>query len=330
MTLDRIEDEKDEDYLLKQCLLRRYSVIKEGEETPAVNVIEGAVDLHALQIIGASGYQKCIKYLWLGWFVQDDTDPTVFVDYRDRANPSFFAHLNPGRIRSPIYQNVCLILFSFLYLVLYTAVISTVNRSGDLDAAEWILYVMTLAFICDDVAKIWKVGREFLEFWTGFNATLYVILVVSFFLRIAALSRPEGNATRQHLNELSYNFLSFAGPMFWLRMMLYLDSFRFFGAMFVILKVMMKESLIFFALLFVVIMGFFQAFSGMAQADDKDATRSIIQAMANTVMADPDFDTFADLAFPFGLILYYLFTFIITLGRLSLPFSFQWFPLHMS
>ena len=312
----RIEDEEDDDYLLKECLLKRYSVIKDGEETVAVNVIERAVDLHALRVIGASGYQRCVKFLWLGWFVQDDANPTVFVEYPERANVSFTTHFHPGRMRCPVYQNVCQIFFSFLYLVLYTVVISTVNRSGDLDVAEWILYVMTLAFICDDLAKLWKVGRNFLEFWTGFNAMLYSVLVVSFCLRVVALthSQSEANETRRYLNEMSYNFLSFAGPMFWMRMMLYLDSFRFFGAMFVVIAAMMKESLIFFALLFVVTMGFFQAFSGMAQADNKDANRAIIQGMANTIMADPEFDTFEDFAFPFGLILYYLFTFIITLG----------------
>ena len=57
--------------------------------------------------------------------------------------------------------------------------------------------------------------------------------------------------------------------MFWMRLLLYLDSVRFFGAMLVVLKVMMKESLIFFALLIVIIVGFLQAFVGMDNADNK-------------------------------------------------------------
>lgn len=56
--------------------------------------------------------------------------------------------------------------------------------------------------------------------------------------------------------------------MFWIRILLYLDSVRFFGAMLVVLKVMMKESLIFFALLIVIIIGFLQAFIGMDNADN--------------------------------------------------------------
>jgi hypothetical protein len=85
--------------------------------------------------------------------------------------------------------------------------------------------------------------------------------------------------------------------------------------MFVVLRVMMKESLIFFALLFVVLAGFFQAFVGMAQVDaDVDITRPIIQGMANTVMQSPDFETFQDFAFPFGIILYYVFNFVVMIG----------------
>src|SRR3978361_507189 len=63
-------------------------------------------------------------------------------------------------------------------------------------------------------------------------------------------------------------YIAFSAPMFWMRLLLYLDSIRFFGAMLVVLKVMMQESLIFFALLLVVVVGFLQAFIGMDNADD--------------------------------------------------------------
>lgn len=276
-------------------------------------------------VIGSSGYQKCIKYLWLGWMCQEDGNPTNFVEYKDRANTDYWVHFKPGRMRSPVYQNICQITFSFLYLLLYTAVINTVNRSGDLDIAEWLLYIMTLAFICDEANKVRKVGRHFFEFWTGFNSALYTLIGVSFCLRIAALTHSSSadDERRRQLNELSYNFLAFSGPMFWMRMMLYLDSFRFFGAMFVVLRVMMKESLIFFALLFIVTMGFFQAFSGMAQADNNtDVTRSLVQGMANSIMQSPEFSTFEDFAFPFGIILYYMFNFIVMIGIIP-PFYYH-------
>jgi hypothetical protein len=223
-------------------------------------------------------------------------------------------------MRTPLYQNVCQILFSLIYLAVYTAVINTVNPSGDVDVVEAILYGMTLAFMCDEAIKFWKVGWNYLEFWNAFNSTLYTILTVSLVLRFIALAHSSSthNEQRQIYNELSYNFLAFAGPMFWMRMMLYLDSFRFFGAMFVVLRVMMKESLIFFALLFVVLAGFFQAFVGMAQVDaDVPIHRNILQGMVNSIMQSPEFDTFQDFAFPFGIILYYVFNFIVMTGKFA-------------
>lgn len=297
--------------------MKRYSIFSDGEETGAVNAIERAVDLHALRIIGSSGYQKCIKYLWRGWFSQEGGDFTRFVEYQDKDNTSFWKHFHPDRMRTPLYQNVCQIGFSLIYLALYTVVMNTVNPTGDLDVVEAILYFMTLSFICDEAVKLWKIGRHYFDFWNAFNSTLYTILAASFFLRVIALSHSTSlhDERRRLFNTLSYNFLAFAGPMFWMRMMLYLDSFRFFGAMFVVLKVMMKESLIFFALLFVVLIGFFQAFVGMAQVDAKvPLKRDIVQGMANSIMQSPEFETFQDFAFPFGIILYYMYNFIVMTG----------------
>ena len=108
--------------------------------------------------------------------------------------------------------------------------------------------------------------------------------------------------------------------MFWMRLLLYLDTFRFFGAMLVVLKVMMKESLIFFALLVVVCIGFLQAFIGMHQVDDDkaDVVTDILRAMANSVMQSPDFSGFENYAQPFGITLYYIFTFIVMVVLLNI------------
>lgn len=50
-----IEDEEDLAYLLRDVLLKRYSIIVDGEETAPANAIERAADLHALRVIGSSG-----------------------------------------------------------------------------------------------------------------------------------------------------------------------------------------------------------------------------------------------------------------------------------
>jgi len=318
-----IEGEEDMDYLFHSVLLKRFSIIADGEPTRPVNAIEKAVDLHALTVIASSGYQKCIGYLWRGWLVQDENDPSSFIDYKDRDNTAFWPHLDPDRMRAPIYQNAFQLLVSILYLILYTIVINTINRTGELDVVEIILYIFTAGFIFDEFTKFYKAGYHILGFWNAFNNTLYSLLVISLAMRLVALGYPieEGNTgPRAQYNALSYSFIAVTAPMFYGRLLLYLDTVRFFGAMLVVLKVMMKESLIFFALLLVVIVGFLQAFLGMDIAEDGDdeATYFIIQAMANAVMQSPDFSGFERFAPPFGIILYYIFTFVVMVILLNI------------
>lgn len=293
MLVVSIEQEEDMSYLLEEVLLNRYSIVVNGEDTLPANAIERAVDLHALRVIASSGYQKCISYLWRGWLVQDDEDPSRFIDYKEKTNPNYWVHFDPDRMRAPVYQNTVQIAVSLIYLALYTGAINTINPSGDIDPIEGLLYVFTFGFVCDEFSKFWKVGRCYIGFWNVFNSTLYALLTVSFVTRMIALGHPMGHSTRGKFNRLSYNFLAFSAPMFWMRLLLYLDTFRFFGAMLVVLKVLMKESLIFFALLIVVLVGFLQAFIGMDQADnDLEATVFIVQAMLNTIMQSPDFEGF--------------------------------------
>ena len=317
-----IELEEDQDYLLQGLLLKRYSILIGGEPTEPANAVERAVDLHALRVIGSSGYQKCITYLWRGWLVQDDQYPSNFIPWTQKANTTYWAHFDPDRMRAPLYQNVVQIFFSLFYLALYTAAINTINSTGDLDVVEGVLYIMTAGYIFDEIAKFWKVGRYYIGFWNVFNCTLYALLCVSFATRVIALGHPvnDNAGQRRKFNELSYNFLAFSAPMFWMRLLLYLDTFRFFGAMLVVLKMMMKESLIFFALLIIVMVGFLQAFIGMDQVDDNSyVTGFIFKAMLNSVMQSPDFEGFDNFAPPFGLVLYYIFTFVVMVGECHYP-----------
>ncbi|MCJ1262872.1 hypothetical protein MMC22_002742 [Lobaria immixta] len=314
-----IELEPNQEFLLFSLLLKRYSILIGDRPAVPANVIERAVDLHALRVIGSSGYQRCISYLWRGWLVQDDQDPAVFVPWKHKASTNYWKHLDPDRMRAPQYQNAVQVFFSVLFLALYTGAINTINNLGDLDIVEGVLYLMTAGFMFDEIAKLWKIGRNYLGFWNVFNSTLYGLLCVSFVTRMVALGYSPGDAQRQKFNELSYNFLAFSAPMFWMRLLLYLDTFRFFGAMLVVLKVMMKESLIFFALLVIVVIGFLQAFIGMNQVDkNAKVTTFILQAMANSVMQSPDFSGFENFAPPFGIILYYIFTFVVMVVLLNI------------
>jgi len=208
---------------------------------------------------------------------------------------------------------------SIIFLALYTGAINTINPTGDLDVVEGLLYLFTFGFICDEFSKFWKIGRYYIGFWNIFNTTLYALLTVSFVTRMIALSHPTHHEAHKKYNELSYNFLAFSAPMFWMRLLLYLDTYRFFGAMLVVLKVMMKESLIFFALLIVVLIGFLQAFLGLDQVDNElEDTGFVIEAMLKAIMQSPEFDGFDTFAPPFGIILYYIFTFVVMVILLNI------------
>jgi hypothetical protein len=280
-----IESEEDLDYLMEDVLLKRYSILIDGEPTPPANAIEKAVDLHALRTIGSSGYQRCISYLWRGWLVQDDEDPARFISYEKKTNTSYWAHLDPDRMRVPVYQNAVQIAISIIYLSLYTGAINTINPSGDIDFIEGLLYIFTAGFIADELTKLLKIGRAYIQFWNIFNVTLYTLLLVSFILRIVALIHQSDSAIRSRYNTLSYDFLACSAPLFWGRLLLYLDGYRFIGAMMVVLKVMMRESIIFFALLVVILIGFLQAFVGLDQVDSElTAVSFVVKSMLNAVM----------------------------------------------
>ena len=314
-----IENEEDEDFLLEELLLKRYSIHVNGKETKPANAVERAVDLHALHVIGSSGYQKCISYLWKGWLVQDENSPGNYIDYKNKTKLDFWDHFNPDRMRTPRYQSAVQIGMSFIYLVLYTIAINTINSTGDLDIIEGILYIFTAGFIFDELAKLWKVGRYYIGFWNVFNSTLYALLLVSFVTRMIALTHDMEDSKRTEFNVLSYNFLAFSAPFFWMRILLYLDNLRFFGAMLVILQQMMRESLIFFLLLTVISVGFLQAFIGLDQVQGASGvSKDILKAMTHALLQSPEFDGFDDFSPPFGRLLYYLYTFILTVILLNI------------
>lgn len=314
-----IEEEEDQDYLMKEVLLKRFSIVVDGEPTLLGNVIEKAVDLHAVRVIGSSGYQRCVQWLWRGWMVPSNGNPNKFVDYDKKTDTNYWEHFRPSRMRVPFYQTAVQVGFSIAYLILYTIAINTINPDGNLDAVEILMYLFTLGFIMDELLKLVKVGFAYVAFWNCFHTTLYTLLVVSFITRMISLTYDVDTELRDQYSRLSYNFLAFTAPFFWMRLLLFLDGFQFFGAMLVVIKVMMKESLIFFALLSFVIVGFLQAFIGLDENDDGvTATTFILKQMTNGILGSPEFDGWERFAPPFGLTLFYIYNFIIIVVLLNI------------
>jgi hypothetical protein len=307
-----LETEQDEYYIFRDMLCQRYSITLHGRDASPANVLELAVDLHSTIVIGSSGYQRCMKWLWRGWIIQSDEDASEYSFYRHIIDPRFLVHFSPDRIKTPKYQNYIQLFVSFIYLALYTFSINTVDPQASLRAPEVWLYVFTGAFLLDEVVKLFHVGYAYLGFWNTFNDTLYGLITVSFAFRCIALTHERGSQARQDYDLAAYHLLACGAPLIWGRLLLFLDSFRFFGAMLMVLKELMKESIIFFVLLIIIAGGFLQAFVGLDTADGiRDVTQLVIQVMTRTVLASPEFEWMDHFAPPYGEVLYYIFTFLI-------------------
>ncbi|CAK9438131.1 uncharacterized protein LODBEIA_P24330 [Lodderomyces beijingensis] len=308
-----IERENSNDkYLFLSMLCHRYTICIDGEDSTPASALEMAVDMHSTIVIGSSGYQRCIKWLWRGWIVQSSTDPHSYVLYKGVASHSIRTHFNPARIKTPLYQNILEVFFSFVYLALFTIVLNThFSNMTDLDGFEIAFYLFTLGYIWDEMVKCYHVGWNYIGFWNVFNDSMYTIICIAVAFRL--LSVTSTGHLRDKYDEMSYRVLSCAAPLMWTRLLLYLDAQKFVGAMIVVLQVMMKESVLFFVLLFVVIVGFMQGFIGLDSSDGKnEATRKIFISLLKAVIGDSNFADMGKLVPPYASILYYCYQFLLS------------------
>ncbi|ANB14498.1 Yvc1p [Sugiyamaella lignohabitans] len=308
-----LDTEQDEYYMFRDMLCQRYSITVHGSDSAPANALELAADLHSTVVIGSSGYQRCMKWLWRGWMVQSDQTPTEYDFYAKVNDPRFWSHFDPDRIKTPKYQNYIQLLVSLIYLAFYSYAVNNANPSASLIASELWLYLFTFGFILDEINKLLNVGYAYIGFWNTFNDTLYILVVVAFGFRCAALTYSKSSDQRLSYDLAAYHILSCAAPLIWGRLLLFLDSVRFFGAMLIVLKELMKESIIFFVLLVVVAGGFLQAFIGLDIADGtRDVTMLVVQVMTRTVLDGIDFEWMDGFAPPYGEVLYYIFTFLVS------------------
>lgn len=314
-----IEREKDEHYLFIEMLCRRYLINVNDQDSAPISALELAVDLHLTIVIGSSGYQQCIKWLWRGWIVQLGLDATKYELYKNISKPGFWVHFDSDRIKTPRYQNIVQIIFLIIYLCLYTFIVNQLDFANSFGVAEAVFYCFTVSFIMDEAVKLYHVGYNYIGFWNVFNDCMYAILASSFVLRMLALSHPKDTLGRESMNELSFRILSCAAPIMWSRLLLYLDSERFVGALLVVLKVLFKESVLFFFLLIVIIIGFLQAFLGLDLADGRrDLTKLLLRVLLTTIIGQGDYKSISSITSPYGEILYYLYSFSVTVILLNI------------
>lgn len=307
-----IEGTQNDEYLFLAMLCHRFSICVNDKDTTPLNVMELAVDMHSTTIIGSSGYQRCIKWLWRGWIIQSDKDPYSYELYREAASQKIGCHFKPARIKTPYYQNILEIVFSIIYLLLFTIVLNTHQLPTEtIDGFEIVFYLFTVGLVVDELTKFYHVGYFYLGFWNVFNDVMYLLIIVSVGFRFFSLTKS--NPVKEQYDEISFRILSMVSPFMWSRLLLYLDAKKFVGAMIVVVKTMMKESILFFVLLFVIIIGFLQGFLGLDAADGKsEATKAILISLTRAVVGESSFDDVATLIPPYASILYYVYSFVVT------------------
>ncbi|SCU97332.1 LAMI_0F09670g1_1 [Lachancea mirantina] len=315
------EEARDPHFLFIHMLCRRYVINENDEDQEAEGVLELALDMHSTIVIGSSGYQRCLKWLWRGWIVQEEGDASTFVLCDSVPSSQFSRHFHPDRLKTPMYQNIIQVFFSICYLVLYTVVVNSKNsREVDpIDAAEVVFYFFTVGSILDEMNKIYNVGWNYVGFWNAFNDSMYLTIAASMILRIVSVSPIQTHMSSEYWDKVSYRILSCAAPLVWCRLLLYLESERFIGALLVILKHMMKESIVFFFLLLLIIVGFLQGFLGLDSADGKrDITWPIVKHLFLTVLGFGGFAIFDKFAYPYAALLYYIYCFVVSVILLNI------------
>lgn len=315
------EEEVDLQFLFMGMLLRRFVVNENDEDSEPTSVLELATDIHSTVVIGSSGFQRCLKWLWRGWIIQSREEPTVFVRDQSVSSMRFKSHFNPERIKTPMYQNILQIMFSIIFLILYTGVVNDKDsiHVDSIDAKECLFYLFTLGYILDEITKLYYIGSAYLSFWNAFNDTLYSIICVSIFLRILSVSPIRTGREAEYWDMISYRILSCAAPFVWSRLLLFLEAVPFVGVMLVVLKHMMTESIVFFVLLFLMMIGFLQGFIGLDSSDGKnEITGEIMNNLIITVLGSGSFSTFKEFAPPYAAILYYGYYFIVSVILLNI------------
>ncbi|CCD23438.1 Yvc1p NDAI_0B04040 [Naumovozyma dairenensis CBS 421] len=320
MIIDK-EETRDLDFLFMQLLLRKYVINEKDKDMEPMNAVELATDLHCIIVIGSSGFQRCLKWVWRGWILQNYRDPTMFIKDEKISSMKFMDHFNPERIKTPKYQNILQILFAVVFLILYTIVVN--GKSGTnvvpLDFWEYIFYLFTLGYISSEFSKFYYIGNAYFSFWTCFNDTLYGIVLTSMIFRFNSLYSFKLDKPGEDYDRISYRILSCAAPFVWSRLLLYLESERIVGALLVVLKHMLQQSIVFFALLLLIMLGFLQGFLGLDSADGKrEITMPILTNLIITVFGLGTFDMFDRFAPPYAAILYYGYCFIVTVILLNI------------
>ncbi|EJF62394.1 calcium activated cation channel [Dichomitus squalens] len=306
----------------------------DGDVSGRSSALETAIDSHCTIFLSSSEAQDVVQDLWCGRTIQlyDADGDTKFVPRSELEYDSFWSRIDPQRIGVPRYQNIFGITVWFLFLFTYSqAVREPLDKLDpnhrDLDLWEVVMYVLALAFSFEDLHKIFKlitlVTWRALGFWNIVSFISDSLLTAAFVLRVAGIVAANHGGQSDSLRYHSFQCLSFAAPLLWMKLIPIFDGYKFVGTMQICVARMLKESGFFFCLLALLGIGFLQGLYALDAADgNSDHPIEILNGLIQALLQAPNYDMFS--GSPAGLGLYYMWnvaTAIILLNVLISLFS---------
>ncbi|ORX33691.1 calcium activated cation channel [Kockovaella imperatae] len=300
----------------------------DGDISAPVSCLEMAIDQHCTIFLSSSESQHVVNSLWRGDWVQrnNENNDIDYEKYEKVESGYFWDHINPQRLGVPRYQTLFRQITWLVYLFVYSRTVQSPLESLDpehvFDEWEIVLYTMTLAYLIEELYKLFKVIRitprlfATINFWTIINFLTDGLLVSAFVLRVIGLTLDqEKDDQAQYLQFKSFQVLSCVAPLIWIKLLTVFDGFKVVGTLQVVVFRMLRESAIFFILLAIMAIGFLQSLYALDAADgEAGGTGIVINGLIQALLGSPDFDTPSSrFGYPFGLIVYYSWNFLATI-----------------
>ena len=131
-----------------------------------MSAVELAIDIHAIRVIATNNFQRCIKAIWGGYYTiqYHDDGRLAFGQYQYLLSQRFIDHFDPQRMKGtlslpvlipvPLYQNLHNLVFTLLFIALYTIMVNKPDANDIMGPVEWCLFVLSLGFFFDGAVKM--------------------------------------------------------------------------------------------------------------------------------------------------------------------------------
>ncbi|KAI9104472.1 hypothetical protein DFS34DRAFT_603286 [Phlyctochytrium arcticum] len=292
------QEEGGKEELFCEVLTGQFDSVRGNHTTESA--LQVAVETDASIFINELPVQQCVEYIWRGIIIpqppraieEDRLNHDGFIQVYCWPNEVKvgFAALPEGRLRVPMYQYAAETIFSFILLVVFTFVVN--YRSVEMNPIEILMYLLVLSFTIAEIKQFWSQGSSF-YFLTLFNCNdliSIVLFITAFTFRMIGVYRGSKDTLHGPI-DASYDVLACNAVFLWTRGINTLAGFRYFGEMVVIIRSMLRDAAIFFVMFLFVLIGFVQAFAGLArdQPGEGPGFATGLYILAKAFLQAPDF-----------------------------------------